>query len=105
MAKVRSTNTERLVGVPATIGARAGAAAPIVLAAATDDDDGIGSACGAAATGTAGAIIAPDADIGGTAITVVRLGCAGSTADDTTGAKPAGTLMVGIPMMVADRGG
>ena len=43
----------------------------------------------------------PSDDPGGTAMTVVRLGAGGVA----TGATPAGILIVGMPMIVAERGG
>src|SRR5688572_26481352 len=88
---VRSTISDRLVGVPPTIGARA------MLVAAD-------SAC--AGGGGAGERIAGDVpgpllvgEIGGTAITAVLVG-------PVVGAlPPGGILIVGMPMIVADRGG
>jgi hypothetical protein len=92
---VRSTSSERLVGVPPTIGERFIAA------------DGELIVTGGAGGGGAGERIAGDVPvpllatgaIGGTAITAVLPGGAGAAF------PPAGILIVGMPMIVAERGG
>ena len=72
---------------------------------ATGADGGAGARI-AGAEGAAGArFIVPSDDTGGTAITVVLLGAGGVGAAVAMGATPPGILIVGMPMIVAERGG
>src|SRR5580765_4993373 len=102
LASVRSTSSERLVGEPATIGARC-IAACAALAIADAGGGGAGERIDGEVPGAL-----PGA-IGGTATTDVFVGAGGMPgAGPGAGpgpALPAGILIVGMPMIVAERGG
>src|SRR5689334_16508324 len=106
LASVRSTSSDRLVGVPLTIGARLTAADAAAITGA-----GGGGAGDRICGDVPGLLVG---EIGGTAITEVLVGPAGAAGGGegagagATGAGcalPAGILIVGMPMMVAERGG
>src|SRR5262245_27844516 len=97
---VRSTSSERLVGVPLTIGARFIALDGAMPVAAWAGGGGAGERI----DGTVPGLLLLTGAIGGTAITLV-LGCVAGGAGAGGGAPPAGILIVGIPMIVAERGG
>src|SRR6185503_20759024 len=97
-ASVRSTSSERLVGVPLTSGARFIAldgAMPVAACAG-------GGGAGERIDGTVPGALLPTGAIGGTAITLVLVCVAGGGGCVP---PPAGILIVGIPMIVAERGG
>lgn len=89
-------------------GLNAGGAETATGAGAGEEAAGAGAriagaaAAGAAAAGAGARFIVPSDDTGGTAMTVVLLVAGGTVA---TGATPPGILIVGMPMIVADRGG
>src|SRR6185369_6191324 len=100
LASVRSTSSERLVGEPATIGARC-IAACAALAIADAGGGGAGERIDGEVPGAL-----PGA-IGGTATTDVFVGAGGmpGVGAGPGCALPAGILIVGMPMIVAERGG
>lgn len=69
------------------------------------DADAAGEAGGRRPGDEPGVVAAAAGAIGGTAIAVVFADGGGVAVADTVGATPAGILIVGMPMIVADRGG
>src|SRR5689334_12216991 len=98
-ASVRSTSCERRVGVPLTIGARF---IPLDGAIAVCAWAGGGGA-GERIDGTVPGPLLVAGEIGGTAITAVLVGAAGGVVGG--GCALPGILIVGMPMIVAERGG